>query len=574
MESGSQERGAGAGSSDEETRSIREAGCRTLKTGAVYARVSTDRQERQETVASQLDALRQAAVERGIEILPEHVFVDKEVSGARLDRPGLDRLRDLASEGMFDVVLVYAPDRLARQYAYQVVVMEELKRHGCEVVFLNHAFGETPEQQMLLQIQGVFAEYERALIQERTRRGRLYAARQGRLNGGAVPYGYRWIRKTENGPQKVEVDETKAEVVREIFRAYVEEGKSCKSLRDSLNARSVPPLRNSPRGWQFSSVYAVLTNPWYKGLAYYNRTQKADARHPQGKRSFKDYGPGNGRGRSLRANEDWIPMRVPAIVEAEIWERAQEQIRLNKVRSPRNNKKHEYLLRSLLICGRCGRRMAGTVQKGRTYYICAARYPKNKPWSCDGKKIVGEPSEDWIWSHVKRLLSDPEVLKQQYDQGRGDPAANPRADQEAERIDRRLKALNREVQRLIDAYQAEVIDLEELESRRKQAQDHRRLIEQRRRDLQRQQADRDRELRLLEGLDAFCKSVQGSLQDPPFEVKQSVLRLVVERIVVEENRVVVQHVVPTEKFRLIPEWWAVRDSNPRPSACRADALAN
>jgi site-specific DNA recombinase len=104
---------------------------------------------------------------------PEYVFVDERASGARLDRPALDRLRDLAADGAFEVVLVAAPDRLARQYAYQVVVLEELTRAGCEVVFLNHAFGETPEQQMLLQIQGVFAEYERALIHERLRRGRL-----------------------------------------------------------------------------------------------------------------------------------------------------------------------------------------------------------------------------------------------------------------------------------------------------------------------------------------------------------------------------------------------------------------
>jgi site-specific DNA recombinase len=442
-----------------------------------------------------------------------------------------------------------------------VVVLEELKRHGCEVVFLNHPFGETPEQQMLLQIQGVFAEYERALIQERTRRGRLFGARQGRLNGGAVPYGYRWIRKTDNGPQKIEIDETKAEVVREIFRWYIEEQKTCKAIRDALNARSTPPLRGSPRGWQFSSVYAVLTNPWYQGRAYYNRTQKADARHPKGARSFKDYRPGNGRARALRAKEDWIPMRVPAIVESEIWEQAQEQIRKNKERSPRNNKKNEYLLRSLLICGRCGRRMAGTVQKGRVYYICSARYPKDKPWSCDGKKIIGRESEDWIWGHVKSLLSDPEVLKEQYDQGRGDPAVNPREEQEEERVDRRLKALDREVQRLIDAYQAQVIELQELESRRKQAGEHRRMLEQRRRDIQRKHADRERELRLLEGLDAFCLSIRGSLQDPPFEMKQSVLRLVVERIVVEDSRVVIQHVVPTEKFRLIPEWWAVEDLN-------------
>jgi site-specific DNA recombinase len=130
----------------------------------------TDKQKKEQTIDSQLDALRKATIAGGYELLEEYVFVDENYSGSRLDRPGLERLRDLASEGAFEAVLVCSPDRLARQYAYQFVVVEELQRAGCEVVFLNHGgLGESPEEKMLfLQIQGVFAEYERALIQERT----------------------------------------------------------------------------------------------------------------------------------------------------------------------------------------------------------------------------------------------------------------------------------------------------------------------------------------------------------------------------------------------------------------------
>jgi site-specific DNA recombinase len=168
------------------------------KLAAAYARVSTDRQEQQDSVGSQIEAVQQAAAAADYELPTEFLFVDDGYSGARLDRPGLDRLRDRVSEGAIEVVLICAPDRLARHYAYQVVILEEFNRAGCEVVFLNHAFGQSPEEQMLLQLQGVFAEYERALITERTRRGRLFAARQGRVNwGGNPPYGYRYLRKTE-----------------------------------------------------------------------------------------------------------------------------------------------------------------------------------------------------------------------------------------------------------------------------------------------------------------------------------------------------------------------------------------
>lgn len=140
------------------------AGQRDLKRAALYARVSTEKQEREETVASQVDLLYQAAAASGYDIAPTSVFIDEGVSGARLDRPALDRLRDLAAEGAFEVLLVTVPDRLARRYAYQVLLVEELTRCGCEVVFVQHGLGGSPEEQMLLQMQGVFAEYERARL--------------------------------------------------------------------------------------------------------------------------------------------------------------------------------------------------------------------------------------------------------------------------------------------------------------------------------------------------------------------------------------------------------------------------
>jgi DNA invertase Pin-like site-specific DNA recombinase len=177
------------------------SGGRFLKRAALYARVSTDKQEREETVASQVALLQQTAAAHGYEVLPGNVFIDDGISGTRLDRPALDRLRDLAVEGAFEVMLVTAPDRLARRYAYQVVLVEEFIRGGCEVVFVHQSLGASPEEQMLLQMQGVFAEYERALIQERTRRGRLFAARQGRVNWGNPPYGYTYVRKTPTTPQ-------------------------------------------------------------------------------------------------------------------------------------------------------------------------------------------------------------------------------------------------------------------------------------------------------------------------------------------------------------------------------------
>jgi site-specific DNA recombinase len=519
----------------------------------LYARVSTEKQEREETVASQVDLLQQTAKARGYEVLPGNVFIDDGVSGTRLDRPALERLRDLAAEGAFDVVLVTAPDRLARRYAYQVVLVEELTRCGCEVVFVHQSLGASPEEQMLLQMQGVFAEYERALIHERTRRGQLFAARQGRVNWGNPPYGYTYIHKTTTTPQHLVVNEAEAEVVREIYRWCVEEQLSSYAIHRRLTLQGVPPRKSKHGRWAQSSVIEMLRDSIYKGEAYYNRTQPGEVRRPYGRRGLKDRPPGNGQGRTRRPQTEWIPVRVPALIDPETWERAQGQLARNRERAQRNNTQHRYLLRSLLVCGRCGRRMVGTwsAQGGR--YICALRYPRYVPGACMGRSLGVVTIEPRVWDHVKRLLSDPEVLRMQYAQGHGDPAVDVRAEQERGRLERKLAALDREVARLVDAYQAEVIELAELAERRRRIEDYGRMLRERVREIAQQRADRAAELRLLEGVDAFCASVRGAMEAPSFEVQQKVIQLVVNRIVVEDSQVIIEHVVPTGPVRLQPE---------------------
>lgn len=523
---------------------------RGIIVAALYARVSTDKQEKNDTIASQLDALHRTAAEGTYEVAPDHVFVDAHHSGARLDRPALDRLRDLAAEGSFEAVLVYSPDRLARQYAHQVLLIEELAQSGCRVIFLNQAFGDSPEQQMLLQIQGVFAEYERTLIKERMRRGRLFAARQGRATWANPPYGYGYRPKTDTTPQQLVINEAEAEAVRQMYQWLVEEEVSSYAIEQRLATRGVPTRAGHPRGWRQSSVIGILRNPLYKGEGYYNRTMAVDARQPSKGKGFKDYRPGNQRSRAERPAEEWIRLRVPAIIDPDTWDLAQAQLARNRERATRHNTTHAYLLRSLLICGRCGHRMIGSwgPQGGR--YICALRYPRHEPWSCDGRSVQASQIELLVWDHVHDLLTDPVLLQERYADGRGDPVLDQRDTQERQRLTRKLTALDREVQRLIDAYQAEVIDLDELQRRRQRIEEHGRLLRQRLAEMASRQAEREQEIRLLEGVEQFCVSVRDGLENLPFAVKQRVLQLVVDRIVVEDERIVVHHVVPTGPVRL------------------------
>jgi len=527
-----------------------------LKRTALYARVSTEKQEREETVASQVDLLYQAAAAAGYDIAPTSVFIDEGVSGTRLDRPALDRLRDLAAEGAFEVLLVTVPDRLARRYAYQVLLVEEFHRCGCEVVFVQHRLGASPEEQMLLQMQGVFAEYERALIQERTRRGRLFAARHGRVNWGNPPYGYTYIRKTLTTPQHLIINEAEAEVVRLIYRWCVEEQLSCYAIHQRLTAQGIRPRKARHGRWAPSSIGEILRDSLYKGEAYYNRTQPAEIRQPYGPRGRKDRVPGNSQGRTRRPPSEWIAITVPAILDPETWERAQGQLRQNLERAQRNTTPRRYLLRSLLVCGRCGRRMVGSWNKQGGRYLCAIRYPRYAPGACKGRSLSAATIEQTVWEHVQALLADPEVLRQQYEQGHGDPAVDVRAEHERARLERKLSALEREKTRLVDAYQAEVIELAELAERRRRLIEQGQLLRARVQEIEQQRLDRAAELRLLEGVDAFCTSIRDAMVTPSFEVKQKVLQLVVQRIVVEDHRVIIEHVVPSGPIRLQPERYA------------------
>jgi len=526
-----------------------------LKIAAIYARVSTEKQEKEETIASQIEALRQATTERGYELPSEFVFIDEGYSGARLDRPALDKLRDLASEGAIETILIHSPDRLAHNYAYQVVVLEELKRFGCEVIFLNHPLSQNPEQQMLLQIQGVFAEYERALITERTRGGKMFAARQGYVNwGGNPPYGYRCISKSALMPQQILVEETEVAIVRQIYKWLVEEELSSYAIQHRLTQLGIPTRNHNTQGWCQSTVIEILRNTIYKGEAFYNRTCQVDARRARGERGLKDLRPGNLRGQAQRPKEEWIPIPVPAIIEPESWEMAQLQLARNRERAQRNNSKHDYLLRSLLRCGCCGRRLVGTwspVSGGR--YVCSVRYPRNKPWSCDGRSLSARQVEPFVWNYISELLSDQGLLKTRYEEGRGDPAVDIKDEQERERIERKLKALEREIERLTDAYQAGVIELEELQQRRNRIREHSQALNGRVIEIQQKSIDKEQELRLLQGVDEFCASIRQALVEPSFSIKQRVLQLVVDRIVVEDNRIVIKHIIPTTKIRLQSE---------------------
>src|SRR5438874_11645437 len=198
-----------------------------MRMAAIYARVSNKKQHEDNTIASKTASLIEYAKSNNLEVPNESVFEDEGYSGATLERPGLERVRDLAAEGQIQVVLAYAPDRLSRKYAYQILLIEELARNGVETLFIKAPQGSSAEDQLLVQFQGMIAEYERAQILERSRRGKRHRAHAGEISVlSGAPYGYRYIRKDDEAPASYAVIEAEARVVRHVYELYTVDGRS------------------------------------------------------------------------------------------------------------------------------------------------------------------------------------------------------------------------------------------------------------------------------------------------------------------------------------------------------------
>ena len=208
------------------------------------------------------------------------MFRDDGYSGSRLDRPALDELRDAIRDGAVDIVAVFTPDRLARKYTYQVLLLEEFRRAGCEVVFLHRPISDDPNDQLLLQIQGAIAEYERAVLAERFRRGKLQKARDGNIISSKVPYGYRYQTRCGAVPARLVVDEAEAAMVRHLYAWVLEESLTIRQCMKRLNAG--PWVTRAGRKlWSSSVVHHILTDPVYIGTAYANRFEYAVPKAPR-----------------------------------------------------------------------------------------------------------------------------------------------------------------------------------------------------------------------------------------------------------------------------------------------------
>src|SRR5437016_9100182 len=429
------------------------------KPAAIYARVSSDRQKENQTIASQTAALREYAETHGYLVPAEWVFEDEGCSGASLVRPGLEAMRDLAAQGQIEAALVYSPDRLSRKYAYQVLLVEEFARCGVSLVFLKSPSGETPEDQLLVQFQGMIAEYERAQIAERTRRGKRYKAQQGRVSVlGGAPYGYRYIKMSDNSEAYYEVNETEAEIVRTLFDAYTQQGLSINGIARLLNERQIP-TRTAKTRWERSTVWGVLRNPAYQGKACFGKTELRPRQRITRRLRQRNRPPNRNSANHERPRQEWIEIPVPALISENTFDLAQEQLQKNKQHSPRRTIEPT-LLQGMLVCQHCGyalyRSSTKTTKRKLYYYRCLGSdaYRHFKGALCTNRPVRSDYLDQFVWDQIIGLLNNGTLIQAEIDR-RKEVArhADPRR-QRSEPLRREQARLGNNDARLITAYQS------------------------------------------------------------------------------------------------------------------------
>ena len=520
-----------------------------MQMAAIYTRVSSNQQREAHTITSQTAALVEWATTLNLEVPQEWVFEDDGYSGATLERPGLERMRDLAAAGDIQVVLVHSPDRLSRKYAYQVLLIEEFGRHGVEIRFLNGPSSDTAEDQLLVQFQGMIAEYERAQILERSRRGKRHRARAGEISVlSGAPYGYRYIRKREDAPASYAVIDAEARVVRDVYEHYTVTGWSIAAVTRWLNEQGVPTRKTGTR-WERSTVWAMLRNPAYRGTACFGKTRRARRQRVTRPLRLRGGTASRDSANHERPREEWIEIPVPAIVDEPTFARAQELLQENKARAPRRTLEPS-LVQGLVSCQKCGYALSRASTRSTARMIHYYRCIGSDGWrhlggpGCDTRPLRQDLLDEVVWTEVIRLLEEPALIQQELDRRLAAAQAADPTRTRTQAVERDLARVGKTMERSLTAYQEELVSLEQLRERMPLLRQREQTLRQELSALVEQTRDRAAHLRLAETLAAFLTRLRATAETLDVIERQRIVRLVVKEVLVSDDTIVIRHCIP------------------------------
>ncbi len=508
---------------------------------AIYARVSSEKQAKEGTIDSQIEALREYAKANNLTI--SHECIDDGVTGTTLTRPGLDYLRDLIAEGLIQGILILSPDRLSRTQAHQILLMDEFKKQNIQVFFTSQQFEDNAEGNLMLQIQAAVSEYERAKILDRTRRGRKYAVKNGQMLGSMAPYGYRFTPKREGKPAHWEIEPREIEIVHLIFDLYVNKRMKGTQIAKHLESEEIQ-TRSGTTKWWCSVVYRILKSEAYIGNAYmYKNSYIEPLKTPKSKK----YRKVKNSAQKIRPREEWISIPVTPTIEQSLWDSAQALLKQNAHSARRHNNKNEYLMRGLVVCGLCGCMASGYVSNKSTFYSCGARRNKNihsKPHD-ELIQVHHKPFDSKIWQGLTELLQDPENMMAQLEKRleRKKSARSPIANTDA-KTDKDLEKLDVQEKRIIDAYREGIIDIGELKTQKENIASKRKTLEAKKKATPSHTESAGQTEITLDMLGDVSARFQRAMAKKDFATREKLVNLLVDSVTLNTHKALVKGNIP------------------------------
>ena len=421
-----------------------------MRKAVLYARVSSEAQEKQRTIESQIAELKRQVARTGNVLVKE--YIDDGYSGFYLDRPAMNQLREDIKTNAFDAVYFLAADRIARDSTYQNIIVEELIRHKKQIVIGGKDYVDNPENKFTLTVFGAMSEYERAKIIERSMRGRKHWLKQGVLmSNGCITYGYKYHPRTLESHASYEIDKNEAPVVQRIFEMYAKGDIGFKQIARKLKAEKAY-RRPGTKPWNWSSIHHMLHNEMYTGVRYFDTMTDANEEQDRMQKI-------KARKMVMRDRRDWIGIPIPAIISKELFEVVKARLDHNK--KCYRNAKGKQLLSGLIWCSKCGSpcwsfRQYFWIKRSRDIKRIYEKYL----YTCSGRRKVGlctttqidvRPLDTCVFNMIRESMLEPDTLRECL-KNLNRRTNKQKVDREVKIIEEKVKATVTKKNRITDLY--------------------------------------------------------------------------------------------------------------------------
>lgn len=511
-----------------------------MKLTATYCRVSTSNQEEQQTIKNQINAVADMAKEKGYTIVEN--YIDDGWSGDTLARPALDKLRQDAKNKVWESVLIYDPDRLARRYSYQELVMDELREAGIEVLFVTTPPIKDGNDKLMYGVKGVFAEWERMRITERFRMGKLRIAKEGHILVTKPLYGYNYIPKQDKRHGYYEINPAEAQVVKMIFHWVGDLGMTLRTVVKKLQELGIKPQRSKRGVWNTSTLSTMLRHRGYIGEGHWGSSYAVVPEKPLKNERYKKY---KKTSRRWKPKEEWIIIPIPTIIEPDLFERAVKRLKQNFELCQRN-RKNEYLLAGKIYCD-CGKRRHGEgyYNKPNRYYRCDDRISNFPlPAQCEEKGVNAVLADKLVWQKVSGLMSSPQLMAEQVERWFKNRHARAKSNSvDVEALKNELKKLDEQIERYNKGYGAGVFNLDQLKEYIAPLQDQKANLQ-----TQIGNASEANQSQLetpsKKQMEAFAEKAKKKLADLKFPAKREIILNTVEKVIANKHLLKVTGYIP------------------------------